>query len=397
MSACALIVSDHQKGSGILSERIGAAYAVDRVCQPGDVVEQLEERRYDVVLLDSRSESVSDDAFINTMRQAAPEAIPVIFDAEDENYFKVRTRVPRDGIANYVHCEEPFSDQIARECLVVRLFEDECTRRIQPLITRTPTQRGIYHRVVEEVNSPRGSLERVAEFISSDPMLTARVLQMVNSAALGMRRRFVDAHEAVLMLGGERIKSLIVFVEVFSICEKFRFIRFSPEKLWRHSLAVGRVAREIMRTQSRKSGDADAAFTGGLLHDVGKLLLAINLPDRYREVLEDVGDNPWGDVWASELKFLQTSHAEVGAMILESWNLPYPILEAVGYHHSPNRLSKEGFTPLDAVSAANVLVQDEGASDDGPLEEISPVRRKIWDHWGVDQMLEWRETLVSDT
>ncbi|MBT5704920.1 MAG: HDOD domain-containing protein [Verrucomicrobia bacterium] len=239
-------------------------------------------------------------------------------------------------------------------------------------------------------------MERVAEFIANDPMLTARVLQMVNSAALGLRRRFVDANEAVIMLGGERIKSMIVFVEVFSICEKFRFIKFSPEKLWRHSLLVGRIAREIMRTRSRAGVDADASFTGGLLHDVGKLLLAINLPDRYREVLEDLEDDPLGDAWASEVKFLQTSHAEVGAMILESWNLPYSIVEAVGYHHSPNRLSKDGFTPLDAVAVANAIVHERQipSTEEAALVR-TPMNRKIWERWGEEQMADWSQDFLD--
>ncbi len=356
---------------------------------------QLETQRYDLLLLDSRSDAAVETDLIDAMRRAAPEAIPVVFDTDDSRDYHVKTRISRSGIGDYVQCQESFEDQVARECLVVRLAEDECTSRIRPLITRTPTQRGIYHRVVEEVNSPHGSLERVAEFIANDPMLTAKVLQMVNSAALGLRRRFVDAQEAVLMLGGERIKSMIVFVEVFSICEKFRFVRFSPEKLWRHSVAVGRLAREVMRTRTRSVDAADASFTGGLLHDVGKLMLAINLAERYREVLEDVGDDPAGDVWASEVKFLQTSHAEVGAMILESWNLPYPILEAVGYHHSPNRLSKEGFTPLDAVAVANVLVHESRDAVKSVEEDRTPIRARIWKRWGDEQMNEWRQELLD--
>ena len=149
-----------------------------------------------------------------------------------------------------------------------------------------------------------------------------------------------------------------------------------------------------MRTRSRSVGDTEASFTGGLLHDMGKLLLAINLPERYREVLEEVDDDPLGDAWASEIKFFQTSHAEVGAMVLESWNLPLPILEAVGYHHSPNRLSKEGFAPLDAVAIANALVHESQLkSDDRPLNR-TPMGQRIWDHWGEEQMREWQRQFV---
>lgn len=395
MSACALVVSEIPSERQSYQRKLGLAWDVDEVCPPGNVIAALSERRFDLILLDGRAELSGDAVFLESMRKAAPEAIPVVFEEDNDADYRVRTRIPRSGIGECVRCEESFLDQVSRECLVVRLYEDECTRRIQPLITRTPTQRGIYHRVVEEVNSPHGSLERVAEFIANDPMLTARVLQMVNSAALGLRRRFVDAHEAVIMLGGERIKSMIVFVEVFSICEKYRFIKFSPEKLWRHSLLVGRIARDIMRSKSRSGGDADASFTGGLLHDVGKLLLAINLPDRYREVLEDIGDDPLGDHWASEVKFLQTSHAEVGAMILESWNLPYPILEAVGYHHSPNRLSKDGFKPLDAVAVANALVHERpGPSAEADLAR-TPMARRVWERWGEEQMDDWKQDFVE--
>ena len=151
-----------------------------------------------------------------------------------------------------------------------------------------------------------------------------------------------------------------------------------------------------MRTRSKAGVDADASFTGGLLHDVGKLLLAINLPDRYREVLEDLDDDPLGDTWASEVKFLQTSHAEVGAMILESWNLPYPIVEAVGYHHSPNRLSKDGFTPLDAVAVANALVHERQvpSTEEAALVR-TPMNRRIWEQWGEEQMTDWSQDFLD--
>jgi putative nucleotidyltransferase with HDIG domain len=396
VNSCALVVSENPSDPQSYQRRLGDGWDVNEICSPKDVIAALSGRRFDLILLDGQSEISSDAGFLDSMKKAAPQAIPVVFETNEAFDYRVRTRIPREGIGECVRCEESFLDQVSRECLVARLYGDECTRRIQPLITRTPTQRGIYHRVVEEVNSPHGSLERVAEFIANDPMLTARVLQMVNSAALGLRRRFVDANEAVIMLGGERIKSMIVFVEVFSICEKFRFIKFSPEKLWRHSLLVGRIAREIMRTRSRAGVDADASFTGGLLHDVGKLLLAINLPDRYREVLEDLEDDPLGDAWASEVKFLQTSHAEVGAMILESWNLPYSIVEAVGYHHSPNRLSKDGFTPLDAVAVANAIVHERQipSTEEAALVR-TPMNRKIWERWGEEQMADWSQDFLD--
>ncbi len=395
LNSSALVVSEDSNDQKSLLGMGKGSWSVESVCPPQEVLGRLENHRYDLLLLDARSDAAVETEFIDEMRRTAPESIPVVFDRDEANEFRVRTRVSRAGIADYVQCQESFQDQVSRECLVVRLAEDECTRRIQPLITRTPTQRGIYHRVVEEVNSPHGSLERVADFIANDPMLTAKVLQMVNSAALGMRRRFVDAHEAVIMLGGERIKSMIVFVEVFSICEKFRFVRFSPDKLWRHSLAVGRLARELMRSRSRSIEAADASFTGGLLHDVGKLMLAINLPEQYREVLEDVEEDSNEDIWASEVKFLQTSHAEVGAMILESWNLPYPILEAVGYHHAPNRLSKEGFSPLDAVAVANVLLHEPSNPSQSSEENRTPVGARIWRRFGDEQMIAWHKEFVS--
>lgn len=265
---------------------------------------------------------------------------------------------------------------------------EEARERILPLITKTPATRGIYYKVLEEVNDPKASLEKVARLVETDPVLTGRILQVVNSAALGLRQRVVNAHDAVMMLGGNQVKDIILIVEVFSMGATVRMAGFSPEKLWKHSLSVGGTAVKIMRTFSSSKTEIDAAFTSGILHDIGKLLLAMNIPEAYQKVLEDCEFGNSDSLLKAEGRLLGTTHAEVGAVVLESWKLPASIYRAVGYHHSPEKVGEEGLEVLDAVAIANTLVHEKAIESAG-LDRTSAMSERVREVWAAEELAKW--------
>lgn len=138
-------------------------------------------------------------------------------------------------------------------------------------------------------------------------------------------------------------------------------------------MAVAAAARQIAICAGAKGGVADAAFTAGLLHDVGKLLLAANLPDKYEAMLQYCAANN-ADQSQVEHQQMGTAHGEAAACLFGMWGLPLPVLEAVAHHHWPGRTSESGFTPLTAVHVANVFFYERrgGARklDAGYLERL---------------------------
>ena len=261
------------------------------------------------------------------------------------------------------------------------------------LLSQMPAMRSIYFRVVEALNDPNTALEKVGKLVASDPVMTAKVLQLANSAEVGLRRRLVSAEEAVFMLGGEQVKNIIVFVETFSMCQRFALRGFSPERLWRHSTKVAGLARAVMATQTRERTTRDAAYTAGLLHDLGKLLFVANASDRYGKVLARVQPAHSDSLILREEEEFELSHADVGAVALESLRIPVDLVDAVGGHHQAQWLGQSKFTSLDAVVVANTLVHEKQQQTTG-LHQDNPIRKRCEELWGEELFQRWLTELV---
>jgi HD-like signal output (HDOD) protein len=217
-----------------------------------------------------------------------------------------------------------------------------------------PSLPSLYTQVVNELESPTGSIEMVGWHISQDPIMTAKILQTVNSALYCLPQQINDPGEAVMFLGVERCKSLILLSKLFSQFDNKKCAGFSMERMWQHSIVVGSFARFIALAESQDGSMADQAYTAGLLHDIGKVLLAGNLPQQYQEVtaLHRNQDLP---VYEAEKKILGTTHAELAGCLLDHWGLGPHIVEAVTHHHRPLECPHIGFNLLTAVHAANAL------------------------------------------
>ena len=166
-----------------------------------------------------------------------------------------------------------------------------------------------------------------------------------------------------MFLGGERTKGMLLASSVFLHFDKSQCPGFSHEQLWQHSLAVASFATAITLAETKDKKLSELAYTTALLHDVGKLLLAANIPEDYSRVLEQTKRREV-PVEQVELEALGTTHAELAAAVLGNWGLPFPMLEAISWHHIPLRSGDQNFTPLTAVHVSDAIDherQDEKA------------------------------------
>jgi HD-like signal output (HDOD) protein/ActR/RegA family two-component response regulator len=228
---------------------------------------------------------------------------------------------------------------------------------VQGLMTQmkeVPSPPGIYFQIVSELQSPEPSIQKVVDLISQDPAVTAKVLQLANSAVFGLQLHIVQPGEAISYIGLSSTAALVLFAHTFSFFEHIENAGFSMEALWRHSMWTGHVARQIALQEGTSQEIADQAYVAGLLHDLGKLMLGANVPQSYARVFKIAGEQK-ARLTEVETAVLGATHAELGACMLGIWGLPRPIVEAVALHHAPKRFAGQGFTPLTAVHAANVI------------------------------------------
>ena len=230
----------------------------------------------------------------------------------------------------------------------------ETVQRLIASIHKLPSPPNLYFQVVEELQSPSASLESVGQLIAQDPMMSAKLLQLVNSAVFGLQLQVSHPNEAVMYLGAETTKSLILLAHTFSYFDEVKASGFSIDLLWRHSLQTANFAQWIAEVESGAPDVENQSFTAGMVHDIGKLILAANLPEKFSEALQ-LARHQGIQLWEAERDLFGANHAEVGACLLGIWGLPMPIVESVALHHHPTQLLSKTFCPLAAVHAANIL------------------------------------------
>ncbi|HZL44253.1 MAG TPA: response regulator [Verrucomicrobiae bacterium] len=251
-----------------------------------------------------------------------------------------------------------------------------------------PSPPSIYSKILSEMRSSDVSVDVIGSLIGQDPALTAKVLQIANSAVFGLHLQVTAPTEAVGYIGLQTARALVLLAHTFSSFDQLLGVGFSAETLWQHSLITGHFARNIVEQQKAGAEMAEQSFAAGLLHDIGKLLFAANLPGPFSQALA-VARAQNLSLWEAENAVFGATHAEVGGCVLAIWGLPMPVVEAVTLHHCPSKCLSEEFGLVTAVHVANAFEHNPSApeSEFCPKELDADYIHKL----GLDQRIaEWR-------
>jgi HD-like signal output (HDOD) protein len=248
---------------------------------------------------------------------------------------------------------ETLRSTLTRICGLDRLLMDEQLRALVGQFNSLPSFPALYLEIMSELAGPDPALTRVAEIVAQDPAMTAKMLHIANSAAFGLSREISNPFEAVQFLGTATVRSLVLSVHVIS-CFDQNVKGFSIAQFEEHSLRCASLARAIAECERAEPAVADDAYFSGMLHDIGKLMLASRLPEKFQEALT-LAVMKQVPFWVAEAEVFGASHTGVGAYLLGLWGIPAPIVEAVAFHHAPSRSDVRAFGPLTAVHVADVL------------------------------------------
>lgn len=335
----------------------------------------------DVVVADMHMPDMDGPTLLRAIKEEHPDIVRIMSCAQyemDSTFFALLT--VHQVLGKPVD-PETLINVVERTCRLRELLTDSLRKKIGA-VGQLPPAPTVYLELTNAMKSADVSNRKIARIIEKDSPMAAKTLQLVNSACFGLLRQITTLDNAIAYLGMDLIRDLSLTVHIFTALEKTAVRSgFSFELEQEHSLLSAKLAKRLMSNTRQ----AQNAFTAALLHDIGKLVLAVCIPEKFMKV-QQACKASGRSTHEIEGELLGLTHAEVGAYLLGLWGLPYPIVEAVAYHHNPAAALERSFEIPTAVHLANAFVEE--ATRNRPLTPMTEHLRTL----GVlDKLPAWSE------
>ncbi len=342
---------------------------------------------FDVVVSDMRMPGVDGAALLEIVRQQYPSILRIILSGYTEMEASLRA-VPVAHQFLLKPCDpETLRTAIDRATSLVEVLNSKMMASLVGAMQELPSLPRTYMELRKALADPETPIDRVVRIVEKDVAISAKILQLVNSAFFGLTRDVSDVKMAVSYLGINILQNLVVSVEAFRMFQPKKSIPgFSIEELHAHSQLTARIAARFSADYKLPT----AVVVAALLHDVGKLVIAERAPDHFARAISGAREDG-RSLFTVEEELIGISHAEVGAYLLSLWGLPYPVVEAVAHHHHPERVSQRTLDMINVVYLSNLLAHENSCESGQTALAHQGMDPKLLQDIGMaDQLPEWR-------
>lgn len=317
-----------------------------------EALEALQRQPYDAIITDMRMPRMDGAQLLEKVKERYPEIVRIVLSGQANRETILRSAGPAHQYISKPCDPQELKLRLAQAFAMRDLLQNSGVRALVAGLKSIPSPPGLYYEIQAELQSEDSSLKKIADIVSKDVGMTAKILQLANSAFMGARYNISNTTQAVTLIGTEMVRALVLSVHVFS---QFK----NPEKtdcatLWEHSIAVACLAQRIAAAEGCSKAAADESFTAGILHDIGKLVLLSEMPKPYAQLLVDIAKNP-GSLAVAERQRFGCTHADLGAYLMSIWGLPHSLVQAVAYHDRPADSAENRLCSLTAVHGADVI------------------------------------------
>lgn len=330
-------------------------------------VQELEQTPRDVLVADVRMPGMDGAQLLRTVRERWPDTVRIVLSGGADLGDVVRLLPVAHQYLSKPCQAKRLEEVIERSLALKEILSKSVLRALLGSTERLPAQPRVFSRLQVAMANEKISSREVSRIIRADAMVTAKVLQIVNSAFFRPARRVTSIEQAVTYLGFPAVRNLAMCAEVFAHRPSSgSAVPLDLERLQQHA---NRVAA-VVHTLTADTFWNDDAVLAALLHDIGYWVLVQERPRELEQALEvAIADRI--PMHEAEARVLGASHAEVGAYLLGLWGLPYPIVEAVARHHTPEAVRVEKFDVLAALAVAMAL---SGTDDSDVFRGMTPPR-----------------------
>ncbi|MGZ8899909.1 MAG: HDOD domain-containing protein [Limisphaerales bacterium] len=367
---------------------LGPDYEVFTASSGKEGLAFLQRNSVDIVISDLVMPEMNGQEFMAAVSHNHPESMRIVISAHED-----QLTVAQCLMFGHRYFSKPFdlknlAGVLKRICHLKHQVGSEKLKRVVSGLGALPTPPKIYLRLTKAVTSAYSSMEEIGDIVQEDPALTLKLLQIANSAYFGISRKILTPTDAVQIVGLEILRALVLCIHAFKFYQEKNFTSISASDLWNHSLRTASSARKLAKYENLSDAACEEAFVSGLLHDIGKLVLAGNADSDYKIVMErSRGEGTPVD--QVEWEVFGATHAQIGAYLLGLWGLPESIVNNVELHHSLDVNANPGFTPAAAIHIAQFLERSP--------DRISQLDTRFLKQIGVENRIsEWERVLQSD-
>jgi len=341
-------------------------WEAEYIQSPEEALVRLEQESFDIVVSDLRMPGMDGGAFLSEVMARHPKVVRLIMaDATDQNLTMEKAGVVHQYLPK--PCEiDVLRSSIDRAGDLEASVHRERIMKMVAEMDRLPVLPSLYIEVVEKLKNPEVSLDDVGEVISRDIAMTAKILKLVNSAFFGLRRQISSPMEAANFLGLDTIKGLVLSLQAFAHFDTDSLGGLSLDAIWNHSMQTAVCCNIIADCEGYRGRMKDDAFVAGMLHDIGRLIMASNKPESYQQALQNSAEI---QIVTGEEEVFGFNHADIGGYLFALWGLPVSIVDAVEFHHEPLKSNQTKVSSLVLVHAADAIVnrQHEEAMTPGSI------------------------------
>ena len=332
----------------------------------------------DIVVTDVSMPAIDGITLLTRVREEYPETVRLLLSGTVEGQVGMKAvPVAHQFLAKPWDLDE-LIEALERACELRELLNGGKLRGIIGQMSALPSLPVVYQQLTAAIENPESTFADIVHVAERDPAITARLLQLVNSAFFAPAQPATNVREAVRYLGTTMLRNLVLATELFRMFKAEKKSAISTKEVQNHALRTALVASACAPRELK-----DKAFTAGILHDIGILIVASELPEQWRQI-SAMAHSGTHTLPAAELEVLGVTHAEIGAYLLGIWGIPREIVEAVANHHYPGRTRSCSVDVLALVHVANGLVNENDERENtldmeyleraGVLEQLDTMR-----------------------
>lgn len=349
-----MVLSGLQRSLRSMREEWEMAFATSGA----EALQLMETQPFDIIVTDMRMPVMTGAELLEQVKIRFPQCFRIILSGQADQETILRAVDPTHQYLAKPCDTAELKKRLTRAFAVRGLLKNKELQAVVSRLQALPSLPTLFLEVNQELENSEPSLPRIVRLVSEDMAMTAKILQLVNSAFFGLRCRISSPMQAVQMLGLDTLRALVLSTHVF---EKFRTQTLNEAEisyLWDHSMAVASFGKHIAKNEKADRQLVDDCFTAGLLHDAGKLILATAMEKKYQEVLDAVRKGG-RNLIAAETEILGCSHAEIAAYLLGLWGLPEAVIDGVAWHNAPSGSIQTGLSSALVTHVATVLHESQ--------------------------------------